>query len=136
MSKIAFQNLVQGKLVNGSIGRVTGFSTYKEALAGRINIPGADENQNNFMSHLLKESEQVWPLVHFTNDEKILCVLADFTVNNAEGEMEARRSQVGITVICYLHPQLMLLDFDRSLSYLHGLLVYTSLKVKHWKGSE
>ena len=114
MSKIAFQNLVQGKLVNGSIGRVTGFSTYKEALAKRINIPGVDENQNNFMLHFLKESELVWPLVHFTND-KILCVLADFTVNNADGEMEARRSQVGIAVICYLHPQLMLLGSDRSL---------------------
>jgi ATP-dependent DNA helicase PIF1 len=91
-----FQNLVQGKLVNGSVGKVTDFRALDQALKDRIKVPGIEDQQGSQdpRAEGLKTSSTLWPLVRFTDGQEILCVSADFTVNNPDGDVEARRSQV------------------------------------------
>jgi hypothetical protein len=96
------QNLVQGELVNGSVGRVIAFSTSKEALKNHTeiartdNVRGESARSNDWSNPCdpVIQSDRVWPVVRFTNGRTMLCVPAEFTVNNAQGEMEARRDQV------------------------------------------
>ena len=56
---------------------------------------GAKGNKVEALKEVERFSDSWWPVVRFTNGRELLCVPADFTVDNAAGEMEARRRQVG-----------------------------------------
>jgi len=89
------KNLVQGELVNGSLGQIVGFSSSQEALKNHTEISRTDDlrgQPNN--GDPITQSDRLWPVVRFTNGRTILCIPAEFTVNNAQGEMEARRDQI------------------------------------------
>lgn len=93
------QNLVQGELVNGSVGQVIGFSTSQEALTNRTEIAEVDESRAPVHGSLTAQNpgtknDRVWPVVRFTNGKTVLIVPAKFTVNNADGRLEASREQV------------------------------------------
>jgi hypothetical protein len=85
--------------VNGSVGQVIGFNTYNEARSNHKEVPGVEEKENDFVTEYLKSNDQVWPLVRFANNQEVLCVSADFTINNVEGGTEARRTQVKLEII-------------------------------------
>ncbi|KAG2123604.1 hypothetical protein DEU56DRAFT_47658 [Suillus clintonianus] len=91
------KNMVQGQLVNGSVGQVIRFSTSEEAM--RTATPIATEE--GLKGGLSTKSElpanydnSQWPVVRFTCGKEMLCIPTDFTVDNADGGIEARRRQV------------------------------------------
>lgn len=92
------QNLVQGSLVNGSIGRVTDFLTTSEAKSSGVPIASVNEqNLKPNAPHIpesMMRSNAKWPLVKFQNGTIMLCVPVQFEVNDAEGNVEAARGQV------------------------------------------
>ena len=92
------QNLMQGYLVNGSIGRVTRFATPKEAIESNIRLAQVefDKNRNgNSNAEEILELDFKWPVVKFTNNEELVMRPIDFTVNNGDGKtMMARRFQL------------------------------------------
>jgi len=95
------KNLVQGQLVNGSVGQVIAFSTSKEALKNHTEIARTDDVRGESAESRwrnyrdpITQSDRVWPVVRFTNGRIMLCVSAEFTINNAQGDMEARRDQI------------------------------------------
>lgn len=89
------KNIVQGVLVNGSVGKVVELITYKEAVERYlpIAVPGDKENGQDVPEYIRK-STFPWPLVKFTNGLLELCVPAEFTVEDALGEIEATRMQI------------------------------------------
>lgn len=111
MNPCLYQNLVQGGLVNGSIGRVVGFYTARDALQRGAHLGIADKGTvHKLASDILKGIEKksddvskevtrlisdprVWPMVKFRS-RTILCVPAQFEVNSAEGIVQAWRYQV------------------------------------------
>ncbi|KAI6136943.1 P-loop containing nucleoside triphosphate hydrolase protein [Pisolithus sp. B1] len=94
---VILENLVQGQLVNGSVGQVIGFRTPQEASQSLTDI-GTEESLKGNKAEALRAvtrcNDAKWPVVRFTNGRELLCVPAEFTVNNAYGEMEASRWQV------------------------------------------
>ncbi|KII93468.1 hypothetical protein PLICRDRAFT_152207, partial [Plicaturopsis crispa FD-325 SS-3] len=99
------KNLVQGELVNGSVGRVIAFSTPIDAAnehteiaqvelpkGAPVPVPGAPPKQPPALPK--SQSTGLWPVVLFTNGMKRLCIPTDFTVNNSKGTVEAGRSQI------------------------------------------
>jgi hypothetical protein len=85
--------------VNGSVGQVIDFRTHNEALANHIEIPSFDDRQKgtiDFSRQPVPDSKDtpIWPVVRFPNDRQTLILPADFTINNAEGGIEAQRTQV------------------------------------------
>ncbi|KAG1749645.1 uncharacterized protein EDB91DRAFT_1007178, partial [Suillus paluster] len=91
------KNMVQGELVNGSVGQVVRFNTSEEALKSATPIV----TEEGLKGGLSTKSEipanydnSQWPVVRFTCGRELLCVPTDFTVNNADGGTEARRRQV------------------------------------------
>lgn len=117
-SDLAAQNMIQGRLVNGSIGKVTGFLPTREALQRGIKLGLAEGTpRNKPPSHMgpkikpidqpdvevpvsLLNSPQLWPVVKFNHGSlyggpiEVLCVPDRFEVNNADGGVEATREQV------------------------------------------
>jgi len=87
------KNLVQGHLVNGSVGQVLGFSTAADAVKQHVEIAKVDGNPAQAASPRGARN-QLWPLVRFTNGAELLMTPQEFTINNADGEMEAQRDQV------------------------------------------
>lgn len=93
------KNLVQGELVNGSVGRVVGFSTSRDALRKGMAI-AQTESQNDagrdkpIVPEETYRSTHVWPVVQFEGGRTLLCIPSTFDVNNADGQMEARREQI------------------------------------------
>ena len=91
------QNMIQGQLVNGSVGQVVKFCTSQEAMRNKMEI-GTEEglrgSERDAKQAAARYDGSLWPVVRFTNGREILCVPTDFTVDNAYGEMEARRRQV------------------------------------------
>nr|GAT43685.1 DNA repair and recombination protein [Mycena chlorophos] len=87
------KNLVQGTLVNGSLGIVRDFKTVAEAKEANILIvrPEGDDKKPEVPRSLEKER---WPVVQFTNGIQMLAIPQEFTVENADAEMEAQRNQV------------------------------------------
>jgi len=75
------KNLKQGVLVNGSLGKVVAFTSLERA----DDLP---ERSDRIPSGV------TWPAVQFTNGMQMVISPVDFTVQNANGEMEAGRSQV------------------------------------------
>ncbi|RDB29689.1 ATP-dependent DNA helicase PIF1 [Hypsizygus marmoreus] len=86
------KNLIQGELVNGSVGQVVRFSTAKEALNEHMHIAGIEKNEKGEKS--VPSSDWAWPVVRFISGRETMCIPQEFTVNNASGQMEARRDQV------------------------------------------
>ena len=121
---IAQQNIIQGLLVNGSIGRVVGFYKPREALTMGIqialpdsrdredsdapNAPGGSQarmptstpsrsqstDQREQMIQRILRLNTVWPAVQFQNGVTQLCVPLSFEVVSAEGSTEVTREQV------------------------------------------
>lgn len=99
------QNLIQGELVNGSIGRVVDFLTAREAINGNTDIGFIDPtnemqdgalrapSSRDLPRHVL-ESSQPWPVVHWTSGRTMMMVPVEFTSENVHGEIEATRGQV------------------------------------------
>lgn len=99
--------MVQGKLVNGSLGQVVEFRSVRQALQEGYEIAKVDTTQPGEPQikappepELLVASEEmknpaVWPVVHFTNGRTLLCIPVDFSSENARGDVEASRYQVG-----------------------------------------
>ncbi|OJA18310.1 hypothetical protein AZE42_09348 [Rhizopogon vesiculosus] len=91
------KNMVQGELVNGSVGQVVRFSTSQEAMQSATQIA----TEEGLKGGLSTGSEipanydnSQWPVVRFTCGRELLCIPTDFTVNNADGGVEARRRQI------------------------------------------
>lgn len=104
---IVNQNISQGILVNGSVGKVVEFLTPLEAakkgmraiIAGSISAladnqgPASNQMRPQGFSKV-RGSDNLWPVVLFKDAGAFLCTSESFEVNNAEGEIEATRSQV------------------------------------------
>ncbi|TBU64714.1 hypothetical protein BD310DRAFT_943719 [Dichomitus squalens] len=103
--KLPLKNVIQGLLVNGSLGRVVGFFKPREAVA--MDEQGEGEGSNRSAEQEKAQQEQreqklkkilatntVWPAVQFACGPLMLCVPLLFEVNNADGGIEAVREQV------------------------------------------
>ena len=117
------QNVIQGLLVNGSLGRVVGFYKPREAAAmgAQIALPElaqpaknsdadtqgggedgvraaemekAQREQRDQKLKKIMATNEVWPAVQFVSGPLMLCVPLLFEVNNADGGIEAVREQV------------------------------------------
>lgn len=96
------QNVVQGKLVNGSIGRVVDFKTPSEARTRGINIAKTEEQAHprdptqEARYRVLEAAAEsgTWPEVRFQNGLTLLCIPTMFDAVNAEARIEATRKQV------------------------------------------
>ncbi|KAJ3575906.1 hypothetical protein NP233_g801 [Leucocoprinus birnbaumii] len=103
------KNLRQGVLVNGSIGQVVDFSTPREAIESGTKIAEVEsdklhnqnsQNQNgkpniNPVTEEIFKHDWKWPVVKFTNGERLVITPVDFTINNGDGEtVMARRLQL------------------------------------------
>ena len=123
------QNLIPGELVNGSLGQVVRFRTVAEALQEQTEIA---KSEGSGMAVL--PDSPAWPVVRFISGREMLCIPHEFTVNNADGGMEAARHQVNSclnrvnsilpNIHCYRYPLFWL-----------GRLASINLKVKPWSGS-
>ncbi|KAF5336912.1 hypothetical protein D9611_003448 [Ephemerocybe angulata] len=83
------KNLVQGKLVNGSIGKVVRFATLQE-----MNQEAKEAEKDKKKLPFQVDNNRLYPLVRFMNGIERLITPADFEITNAEDKMEARRIQV------------------------------------------
>ncbi|KAF5377180.1 hypothetical protein D9615_006334 [Tricholomella constricta] len=84
------KNLIQGELVNGSVGQIVRFSTAEEALKEHTHVAGAERGEKQ----KLPQSGFAWPIVRFIGGRETMIIPQEFTINNANGGMEARRDQV------------------------------------------
>lgn len=109
--------MLQGVLVNGSLGKVVEFIGVHEAQQRHIamaelerrkedqespivNMPDAKENESGLIAldyHAFKR-DQPWPLVKFTNGKVLLCSPVEFTVEGLKGNLEARRLQIPLNL--------------------------------------
>lgn len=83
--------MIQGYLVNGSVGRIVRFSTVSRAKKNGIKIAEIERVESK--AHWLP-SGSVWPVVQFICGPELLCIPQEFSVDNTDGKMEARRDQV------------------------------------------
>lgn len=112
----SFKNIIQGLLVNGSIGKVVAFYKPREAVAkgaqialpefvqklptgeplrpGDKELQAAQKEQNELKLKKILALNTVWPAVQFASGPLMLCVPIPFEVVNAEGGIEAVREQV------------------------------------------
>ena len=103
------QNIEQGHLVNGSLGKVVEFMTIHDALARDIAIAEqANRPKRALPPTFLSLPQQdvrpltgqvfgrneVWPLVRFETSRELLCAPLDFTIEGYMGNIEACRMQV------------------------------------------
>lgn len=100
------QNIVQGILVNGSLGKVEAFMSASEARKQMIETSHMDRRESRHDSlqtsdvvdpekeETLQQNARVWPLVQFTNGRKVLCIPHEFSIESAAGVMEAKREQI------------------------------------------
>jgi len=107
------ENVEQGALVNGSVGKVVDFMTTRQALERHIEIAQLVNRERPKTAatapeipQLVPESNlcplgdtvfgqhQAWPMVRFTNGRELLCAPLAFTVEGFMGNVEARRLQV------------------------------------------
>lgn len=94
--------------MNGSLGRVTGFCTMKDAQQQGVGLglPGdwtawleakSKRSLYKYPSILFTSPDTKWPVVTFSatsGQGSMLCVPNAFEAINAEGEIEATREQV------------------------------------------
>lgn len=100
------QNMLQGVLVNGSVGKVVDFKPYNEGMWNRSNILAAEDEHGTpkEVPRDIRQSSVLWPVVKFTNGLKYLCIPTEFTKNNVNGDAEATRTQVSsseLHLTCY-----------------------------------
>ena len=96
------QNAVQGVLVNGSVGKVTGFLTCHEAKEIHhieIALSPRDKEQNPktgeiWIAEELWRNRTKWPVVEFPGSLQRLIPPHEFTIENVNGSMQALRLQV------------------------------------------
>ncbi|KAL4244565.1 ATP-dependent DNA helicase [Abortiporus biennis] len=102
------KNLVQGELVNGSVGIVVGFSTCREADRAGTQIAQFDSVENDpnegglqeniqqltRLDRILMRRNEHYPVVRFQNGWRVLCIPATFEVNNLNSTVAASREQV------------------------------------------
>ncbi|KAF8334162.1 uncharacterized protein EI90DRAFT_518524 [Cantharellus anzutake] len=102
------KNLKQGRLVNGSVGRVIAFEEIgksqfevakednnrkdKDRLLHRVELENA---QSTNPEHSQAQATK-WPVVQFESGPTLLCVPVSFTVENSAGRVEAQRDQVRV----------------------------------------
>lgn len=109
--------MLQGVLVNGSLGKVVEFINLHEAqnrhiqmaeqerrkddqVSSTVNSPDAKANEAGLIAlddHVFKK-DQLWPLVLFTNGRALLCSPVEFTVEGLKGNLEARRLQIPLAL--------------------------------------
>jgi len=96
------QNVVQGVLVNGSVGKVTRFLTCKDAkkihsIEVALSLRDKEENPRTgevrIAEHLWMNPTK-WPVVEFPGGRTRLIPPHEFTVENVNGTMQALRLQV------------------------------------------
>lgn len=75
--------------MNGSVGQVTKFSTVEDAKKAHVSICRADGKEVKPQTR-----DFTWPVVRFLSGGERLIIPEEFTINNADGSMEARREQV------------------------------------------
>ncbi|KAI0793365.1 PIF1-like helicase-domain-containing protein [Abortiporus biennis] len=106
--QMQFLNLVQGRLVNGSVGVIIGFCTCAEAVREGTQIAQFEidppferdnKNKNGFnnkprVPERFLSSKVVYPKVRFAKGDTILCIPTFFEVNNANSTLAAKREQV------------------------------------------
>ncbi|KAI0733991.1 hypothetical protein C8Q72DRAFT_771638, partial [Fomitopsis betulina] len=92
------KNMVQGALVNGSLGHVVGFNTVLRARESGTDIakedPEKNHNRNPNVSLIDSVERRVWPVVKFHSGQTLVCVPATFEAINAANRVEAQRYQV------------------------------------------
>ena len=96
------QNVEQGVLVNGSLGRVTDFLTCREAKKVHnveVALSPRDREENPrtgevWIAERLWMDSTKWPVVEFTSGQKRLIPPHEFTIENVNGMMQALRLQV------------------------------------------
>ncbi|KAL4244571.1 ATP-dependent DNA helicase PIF1 [Abortiporus biennis] len=98
------KNIVQGSLVNGSVGIVIGFCTCREAVQEGTQIAQVDNHKNKEKQVETKKeptipeefmrANRVWPKVRFQNGSTLLCIPSTFEVNNSDSSIAALRQQV------------------------------------------
>ncbi|KAL4244570.1 ATP-dependent DNA helicase PIF1 [Abortiporus biennis] len=102
------KNLVQGRLVNGSVGVIIGFCTCAEAVREGTQVAQFEidppferdnKNKNNFnnkprVPERFLSSQVAYPKVRFAKGDTILCIPTFFEVNNANLTLAAKREQV------------------------------------------
>lgn len=108
--------MVQGELVNGSLGQVIEFKSVRQAVNEGYEIAKVDTSQPGespskpeaepeleLEPELLDEikNPSVWPVVRFTNGRTLLCVPVVFSAENARGQVEASRYQVSRVVASF-----------------------------------
>lgn len=90
--------MVQGELVNGSLGHVVGFNTVLRARASGTDIAKEDPAKNHDrkpnISLIDSVERRVWPVVKFHTGQTLICVPATFEAINAANRVEAKRYQV------------------------------------------
>ncbi|KAI0762728.1 PIF1-like helicase-domain-containing protein [Fomes fomentarius] len=93
--QLPLKNIIQGLLVNGSVGRVVGFYKPREA-GGQASAAGGamDDPQREQKLKTILALNSVWPAVQFQQGPLMLCVPLSFEVVNADGNIEAVREQV------------------------------------------
>ncbi|KAI0793363.1 PIF1-like helicase-domain-containing protein, partial [Abortiporus biennis] len=102
--KLVLKNIVQGSLVNGSVGIVIGFCTCREAVQEGTQIAQVDNHKNKEKQVETKKeptipeefmrANRVWPKVRFQNGSTLLCIPSTFEVNNSDSSIAALRQQV------------------------------------------
>ena len=96
------QNVEQGVLVNGSVGKVTDFLNCREAKKIhhiQIAVSPRDREENPRTEEVriaenLWMNPTKWPVVEFPGDRTRLIPPHEFTVENVNGTMQAVRLQV------------------------------------------
>ncbi|KAF9458730.1 hypothetical protein BDZ94DRAFT_1269898, partial [Collybia nuda] len=107
------QNVEQGVLVNGSVGKIVEFLTTHEAIARHIAIATLPQTGNSFnvpseslhlelppsfsirpINNNVFGRKEKWPMVQFPNGRELLCAPLAFSIQGFKGNIEAHRLQV------------------------------------------
>jgi ATP-dependent DNA helicase PIF1 len=91
------QNVIQGCLVNGSVGVLEEFLTTKEAVDRGLAVATPQQEIPPYLRPIdeaVFTKSQAWPLVRFTNGMFLLCAPLAFSVEGFQGNCEANRLQV------------------------------------------
>ncbi|KAI0823120.1 hypothetical protein BC628DRAFT_1325700, partial [Trametes gibbosa] len=106
------KNIVQGVLVNGSVGRVVNFLKPIEAMRMGIQLALPDRRDCNSPDvpdigeganiKRILQLNSIYPVVLFQSGATQLCVPLSFEANSAEGTVEAVRHQVCMPLVLSL----------------------------------
>jgi hypothetical protein len=100
------------------VGKIIKFSTPAEAIAEHTDTAKPQRGKGNNIQH--DAIAPSWPVVRFINGREVMCFPQEFTVNNADGGMEARRDQVKFI---YPRDQILWLTFELCTGAAHSGMV-------------